>query len=155
MDHSGTSAAAIRRLGNMKWKNVAAAWLVMALFIAEAAWAKSSAKQPLIVVRKPTVIAFFEHVTEKQLEEEPDTNEALSDFQVYVSSVREPLRKRGIEFHEVDAKSFRLRIGSTITTFHGKMDVGYYLIAPGKKPRIEYGVMTDTDLLDLASKYFK
>jgi hypothetical protein len=31
---------------------------------------------------------------------------------------------------------------------------GYYLVAYGKKPQIEYGVMTDTDLLDLAKQYF-
>lgn len=35
-----------------------------------------------------------------------------------------------------------------------KEKVGYYLISPGKKPRIEYGVMTDTDLLQVAKDYF-
>jgi hypothetical protein len=42
-----------------------------------------------------------------------------------------------------------------LTTFRpGKVGVGYYLVAPGKDPRVEYGVMTDADLLQLAKEYF-
>jgi hypothetical protein len=36
----------------------------------------------------------------------------------------------------------------------GPVKVGYYFIAPGKKPRIEYGVVTDIDLLQIATEYF-
>jgi len=32
--------------------------------------------------------------------------------------------------------------------------VGYYYIAPGRKPRLEYGVATDLDILQIASDYF-
>ena len=71
-------------------------------------------KQPVIVVRGPTVVAFFEPVPQAKLEKEPDTNEALADFQLYATSVREPLRKAGIEFHELYAHSFRLRVGNKI-----------------------------------------
>ena len=100
-------------------------------------------------------MAFFEPVPQSKLDKDPDTNESLADFQLYARSVREPLRKAGIEFHELYAHSFRLRIGSKLTTFRpAKVDVGYYLVAPGKKPRIEYGVMTDSDLLQVASAYF-
>jgi hypothetical protein len=35
-----------------------------------------------------------------------------------------------------------------------KIGVGYFFIAPGKEPHVEYGVMTDADLLDAARKYF-
>jgi len=35
-----------------------------------------------------------------------------------------------------------------------KGNVGYYLIVPGKNPRIEYGIMTSTDLLQVANDYF-
>jgi hypothetical protein len=112
-------------------------------------------KQLVIVVRGPTVVAFFEPVPQSKLDKDPDTNESLADFQLYARSVREPLRKEGIEFHELYAHSFRLRIGSKLTTFRPvKVDVGYYLVAPGKKPRIEYGVMTDSDLLQVANEYF-
>jgi PP-loop superfamily ATP-utilizing enzyme len=112
-------------------------------------------KQPVVVVRGPTVVAFFELVPQAKLNKDPDTNESLADFQLYATSVREPLRKEGIEFHELYAHSFRLRIGSKLTTFRpAKVDVGYYLVAPGKKPRIEYGVMTDSGLLQVANAYF-
>ena len=106
-------------------------------------------------MRGPTVVAFFEPVPQAKLEKEPDTNEALADFQLYAKNVREPFRKAGIEFHELYAHSFRLRDGNKLTTFRtGKVGVGYYLVAPGKDPRVEYGVMTDADLLQLANEYF-
>ena len=89
------------------------------------------------------------------MEKDPDANEALADFQLYAESLRAPLRKAGIEFHELYANSFQLRDGKRLTTFRPiKANVGYYLVAPGKKPRIEYGVMTDSDLLQVANKYF-
>jgi hypothetical protein len=112
-------------------------------------------KQPLVEVRGPTVVAFFEPVTQEELEKNPDTNEALADFQLYAKQVRNRLMEAGIEFHELYAHSFRLRVGKRLTTFQPTTaDVGYYLVAPGKKPRIEYGVMTDADLLKVANEYF-
>ncbi|HEY5028540.1 MAG TPA: hypothetical protein VIK39_09050 [Candidatus Angelobacter sp.] len=112
-------------------------------------------KKPLVVVHGPTVVAFFEPVTRAKLEKDPDTNEALADFELYARKAREPLRKAGIEFHELYAHSFRLRVGNRLITFKPvKVDVGYYLITPGKLPRIEYGVMTDIDLLQVANEYF-
>jgi len=81
--------------------------------------------------------------------------EALADFQFYARSVRAPLRKAGIEFYELYTHSFGLRVGNKWTTFWpAKANVGYYFVAPGKKPRIEYGVMTDSDLLQVANAYF-
>jgi len=112
-------------------------------------------KRPLVVVRGPTVVAFFEPITQAELEKDPDANEALADFQFYAKSVREPLRQAGIEFHELYAHSFRLRVGRTLAEFRPiKAHVGYYLVAPCKKPRIEYGVMTDDDLLGVVKEYF-
>ena len=111
-------------------------------------------KQPVFVIRGPTIVPFFSPVTESDLSD-GDTNEALSDFQVYAGRVRDPLRKMKIEFHEVYAHSFRIRLGERVTTFHpGKVKVGFYFIAPGKKPRVEYGVQTDIDILEIAKKYF-
>ncbi len=112
-------------------------------------------KQPVIVVQGPTVVAFFGPVPRSKPDKDPDANEALADFQLYATNVRAPLRKAGIEFHELYAHSFQLRDGNKLTTFRPiKIDVGYYLVAPGKKPRIEYGVMTDADLMQLAHEYF-
>jgi hypothetical protein len=116
---------------------------------------RAAEKQPLVVVRGPTVIAFFEPVPSGQVDKDADANEALSDFQFYARSIRTRIRKAGIEFHELYTHSFRLRVGNKMTTFRpAKVGVGYYLVAHGKEPRIEYGVMTDSDLLQVANAYF-
>jgi hypothetical protein len=112
-------------------------------------------EQPLVVVRGPTVVAFFKPVTDAEMEKDADTNETLADFQLYASRVREPLGKAGIEFQELYARAFRVRDGGETTTFRpAKVYVGYYFVAPGRKPRIEYGVMTDDGLLQAAHEYF-
>jgi hypothetical protein len=112
-------------------------------------------KPPIIVVEGRTVVAFFPPTSNPELEKDPDLNEALADFQVYAKSVREPLKKAGVEFHELYTHSFQVRLGKMVTTFRAnKGDVGYYFVAPGKKPRIVYGVMTDADLLQVANEYF-
>ncbi|MFB3815461.1 MAG: hypothetical protein ACE14L_15265 [Terriglobales bacterium] len=92
-------------------------------------------------VRRPTVVAFFPPVTQAELRDDPDTNEALADFQVYAQKVRERLRDRGIDFHEVYAHRFVIRQGKKLVVFTpDKVQVGYYFVVPGKKPRIHYGV---------------
>lgn len=99
-------------------------------------------------------MAFFPPVTDAELQKESGTNEALADFQLYASRVRDQLKKKGIEFHELYTHSFRIRVRNTITTFRPKTEVGYYFVIPSKRPRIEYGVMTDIDLLQVADQYF-
>ena len=123
---------------------------VLALSVGAAA-----GEQPAFVVRRPTIVAFFPPAKQAELATDADTNEALADFQVYATRVREPLRKLGVDFHEVYAKSFKVRIGTTTTTFRPrKITVGYYFVALGKKPRVEYGVITDSDILEIAKQYF-
>lgn len=100
-------------------------------------------------------MAFSPPVTEEELKKDPDTNEALADFSIYAKEARDRLMGAGIEFHELYAHSFRLRVGKRLTTFRPtKTEVGYYLVSPGKKPRIEYGVMTHLDLIETANEYF-
>jgi hypothetical protein len=112
-------------------------------------------EQPAIVVRGPTIVAFFEPATDAKLAEDANTNEALSDFQLYAAQARVAFRHSGIDFQEISAKSFKIRVGARTTTFHaGKITVGYYFVAPGKKPRVEYGVRTDRDLLEISKAYF-
>jgi hypothetical protein len=107
-------------------------------------------------VRGPTVFAFFPPVTEADLSKDPDTNTALDDFQFYARKVRQPLEKKGIEFREVYAYRFSIRRGTTVSVFTPrKIQVGYYFVAPGKKPHVAFGVMTDADLLQAADAYFR
>jgi hypothetical protein len=113
-------------------------------------------KEKLVVVNGPTVVAFFPSVTDAELAKDPDTNESLADFQLYATSVREELRSAGIEFEEIYASSFAVRCRAKTTTFRPKKTtVGYYFITPGRAPRVEYGVMTDVDILRVAAEYFQ
>jgi hypothetical protein len=103
--------------------------------------ALAAGEQRTFDVRRPTIVAFFPPVKQAELKTDPDTNEALADFQVYATRVREPLRKAGVDFHEVYTPSFRVRAAGKVTTFRPtEAKVGYYFVAPGKKPRVEYGV---------------
>jgi hypothetical protein len=115
----------------------------------------SAQKSPTFDVTGPTIIAFFPPVTDAELRKDPDTNEALSDFQYYAGQVRDPLKKKGIVFHEVYASHFAIRIGKSVSTFKpGKIGVGYYFVTPSNKPLIQYGVNSDTGLLQTADEYF-
>lgn len=127
----------------------------LCILIAQASLVARAETEPLVIGSR-IIVAFFPPVTKAELQKDADTNEALADFQFYATRLREPLKKAGIDFHEVYAHAFRVRVGKTITTFRPAAgDVGYYFVAPGKRPRIEYGVMTDADLLQVANEYFK
>lgn len=129
--------------------------LCAAAFLFALAAARGAPTGPTPVsVGRATIIAFFAPMSEAELKVDPDANEALADFQFYASHVREPLRKAGIEFRELRARSFQIQVGSRITLFRPEKNVGYYLIVPGKKPRVEYGVMSASDLMEIASSYF-
>jgi len=111
-------------------------------------------RERTFVIRRPTVIAFFPPVTEQELSD-TGNNEALAHFQFSANEARKPLHDVGITFIENYAESFRVRLAKAVNTFRPeKIKVGYYLIAPGKEPRIEYGVMTEQDLLKIAGEYF-
>ena len=134
-----------------RWINCVVLVVVLALALVLPSIGDS--KRPVFDIKKPTIVAFFPPVSEADLRD-GDTNEALTDFQFYAAQVREPLRKAGVDFEETYATSFEVRLGNKTTLFRpGEVTVGYYFIAPGKKPHIEYGVMTDLDLLDVAHKY--
>jgi hypothetical protein len=107
------------------------------------------------VIVRPTIIAFFRHVTDPQMDKDPDMNEALGDFQLYAAQAGPKLRAAGIDFETASATRFKLEIGKHVRDFRApKADVGYYFIAPGKEPHVEHGVMTDMDLIEAARKYF-
>jgi hypothetical protein len=118
---------------------------------------QSNSKGPIvIVVSGPTVVAFFPSVTERDLSHDPDLNESLSDFQFSAQSVRGELHDAGIEFQKIYASPFGVKCGAKTKTFRPqKTPVGYYFVEPGKSPQVEYGAMTDADILMIAKKYFR
>jgi hypothetical protein len=96
----------------------------------------------VVIVSGPTVIAFFPPVTQAELSNEPNTNEALADFRYYGARVRERAGEVGIDFEEIHASSFSVRCGAKTVVFRPKKTkVGYYFVEPGKSPRVEYGVL--------------
>lgn len=102
------------------------------------------------------IIAFFPPVTEAELDKDPDMNEVLGDFQLYASKAGPRLKRAGIDFEVASAARFKVKDGGEVRTFKaGKVGVGYYFVAPGKQPHVEYGVHDDLDLLDIARKYFQ
>ncbi len=106
-------------------------------------------------IDRPTVVAFFAPPTESQsAKEAADSNEALADFRFYGTAVRKRFEQAGVDYKEVYASSFQVRGGGTVSTVRPAKDVGYYFAAPGKKPHITYGVLSDADLLRQVKKYF-
>jgi hypothetical protein len=111
-------------------------------------------KHPIIVVTGPTVIAFFGQPSETGLMTGA-RYKASSNFHLHAAHARKAFTNLGIAFHELYTDSFGLRTGNLLLIFHpGKAGGGYYLIAPGLKPCIEYGILSDADLLQLAKRYF-
>jgi hypothetical protein len=130
-------------------------WIGAAVFSVSAnVGAQHPSVVPVVNADEPTIVAFFPNASQTR-SDDADSNEALSDFEFYADRVKEPLNRIGIEFTEQFGRSFRIRSGSQSRLFMPKADrCGYYFIARGKKPRIEYGVMTDVDLIVLAKQYF-
>src|ERR1700752_1968379 len=129
--------------------------IVILLLPADSLSLRTSIETPLFDIHQPTVLAFFRPTSHA---DEPGTgpNDSLSDFQVYLRQASAPLGKAGIEVHDVYARSFKVRDGMKTTTFQTKkIGIGYYLVSPGKKPRVEYGLMSDSDLVRVASEYFE
>jgi hypothetical protein len=130
-------------------KSLLAFLLIVPMFAAYTA-PKTQTRVQTFVVRGPTVIAFF-------VPENPnhaDEDEALDDFQWYAMQSSKRMKAAGIEFHVVSARSFRVSVLGKTQVFTAKESVGYYLVAPGKKARVEYGVITDDDLMEVARSTF-
>ena len=93
---------------------------------------------------------------QKELDRSADTNEALSDFQLYARQARPALAARGVVFKELYTRCFRVNDGERIEVFRpgSVRNIGYYFAVPGKKPHVQYGVMTSDDLIHAAERYF-
>lgn len=143
----------MRRAGGLTGTFSTLMWIWMAAALAPCVHGMPPAETPAVVVRGPTVVACFVPVSDAEMDSNPDLNEALADFQLYSAQARRPLQRRGIAYHVLSARSFRMRINGKVNSYRVE-GAAYYFVAPGKKPQIETGVMTDTDLLAAADKYF-
>jgi hypothetical protein len=113
-------------------------------------WAQS---RPTYNIDKPTILAFFAPVNQAQ-SKDVAADETRADFQFYGQQVRKPLATMGVDYKEIYMPGFVVRVGHVTMTFRPANGVGYYFVAPDKKPHVKYGVMTDSDLLQAAHNYF-
>lgn len=110
---------------------------------------------PPIAITGPTMIAFFP-TTQAEVDRNPDTGEAISDFQFYINETGKKFKEAGIKVVEVYEPNFRIQTGKSIRLFpNPKGLAGYYFVAPGRGPHVEYNVMTGEDLIDAARRYFR
>jgi hypothetical protein len=130
-------------------------WILLICFLLVTPSAYSAEKTPVINVSGPTLIAFFAPVTQEEVDKNDETSEALSDFQWHLREVKPKLQKAGISVHEVYSRKFEVKTGNKMKVFKpGKIDVGYYFVKPGKAPKVEYGVMSNGDIVDASGEYF-
>ena len=135
----------------MRRVNTAVALLTM-LLAASFALGKSVRKSDAFEISGPTVIAFYP--TSSDLKKD-DSNSGLFDFQLYTTNARRTLQQSGVDFEVVNTRSFHVVLDGKPATFKpAKAAPGCYFAMPGKKPRIEYGVMNDTDIVRTAQEYF-
>ena len=105
----------------------------------------------------PTLIGFFPKVDQASVDADPDLAEVLSDFQYHLGGAREHLQQKGVSVYELYASKIRIQAAGVVRTFvpdSSRVDLGFYLVSPGREPQVMYGVMTDVDLLMAAHEYF-
>ena len=124
------------------------------LLVAVAVFAQAADGPPTFTITGPTIVAFFQPLTDADLEKDAGLNETLADFQLYAGESRTALQKAGVRLETIYARAFKIIVGGKTTIVTPKIPVGYYFVAPAKKPRVEYGVRTTGDLLNISMQYF-
>lgn len=126
---------------------------LVALLMSLPAQSPPAGKLPLIVIHRRSVIAFFVGANEAR-EIDANGNESLSDFQLYAYQAKGPLKKMKVDLLDTTSPAFSIQTGTKVVDFHPAQRIGYYFIASGREPRVEYGVRTDDQLIEIASQYF-
>lgn len=107
-------------------------------------------------VHGPTLISFYPTVTQAQIDSSEDLATVLDDFSYHRSTAQDSLRAMG--FTMVDHPPGTIRVidasGSrSIVLAPDSADVGFVLVAPGRRDRVMYGVMTGGELIDAGRKF--
>jgi hypothetical protein len=130
----------------------ASVWLAFCVTVRVAAAAE---QQTRFVITGPTLISFFLDYTDDEILADGG-NEALSDFDFYLPAAEDQLKEAGVQVHAVfKVKSFQVKMGSRWRTVKPRETVGYYFIAPGREPRLEFGVEDTESIVDFARGYFR
>jgi len=114
----------------------------------------STQSDPAFHIAGPTILAFFDPGSQSPQKECPDSNEAVTTFHFYGHLALQPLARIGVDYKEVRASGFVVKVGDATTSFRPTQTIGYYFVAPGRQAHVTYGVMSNDDLLQAAQKYF-
>jgi hypothetical protein len=132
-------------------------WRAVSVFLAVCVMVSVAAaeQQTRFVITGPTLISFFLDYTDDEILAEG--GESLYDFKSYLPAAENTLRWAGVQVHAVfRVKSFQVKMGSRWRTVKPRESgVGYYFIAPGREPRLEFGVEDSETIVDFAREYFR
>ena len=104
----------------------------------------------------PTLISFYPTVTQAQIDSSEELATVLDDFSYHRSTAQDSLRALG--FTMVDHPSGTIRIVDAsgprdIALAPDSADVGFVFVAPDRRDRVMYGVMTGGELIDAAHRF--
>ena len=110
----------------------------------------------VVRVHGPTLISFYPTVTQAQIDSSEDLATVLDDFSYHLSTAQDSLRAMG--FTIVDHPPGTIRIvdasGSRdVVLAPDSADVGFVFVAPDRRDRVMYGVMTSSELIDAGHKF--
>src|ERR1035437_1291172 len=90
------------------------------IFLLVAVWAgtgnaqKTTKPVPVFVIHQPTIIAFYPHYTQDELDKGEGDAAAMDDFSFYAYKAEKRLHKAGIDFLTKEARSFKVRVGTKV-----------------------------------------
>jgi hypothetical protein len=105
-------------------------------------------------IASPTVVAFFNYASVQP--NDPNLPDVIEDFRLTVQRLRERLDDSVIAVHECYQSWFEVNVpGKALQHFTvGPEGAGYYLVSPAVPAKVEYGVMTDEDVINLMRQHF-
>jgi hypothetical protein len=109
-----------------------------------------------VLVQGPVLVAFYPAASQEAVDSSEDLATVIDDFSYHLSTAMDSLRALGITVTERPVGQIRLSEGGRAREFlpaKDSADVGYLFVIPGQPDRVQYGVMTNSDLVDAARHY--
>jgi hypothetical protein len=109
------------------------------------------------VMNGPTVIAFYA-LTKEQVARGGDASEAFADFERQLKGVDRALDSLGVRLDYQYSDTIQYQVNGVAHAWHPPSDslrVGYLFLGPGRILDVQYGVMTNSDLLDQTRNWLR
>lgn len=110
-----------------------------------------------VAITGPTLIIFSPDVSAEEFETDQDYIEVSGDFEWHTGQARAALERLGATVHTRPGNAVRIRVGDQVRRLAVEAHrprFGYWLVAPGREPKVLHGVYTDVDLMQEAREYF-